>query len=290
MVPAALERVAPRLACANCGGSLAVVGSALRCERGHSFDVARHGYVALGPPRGRPAPGDTSEMVAAREAFLAAGHYAPLEQAIVDEVRVLVGPAEYRAFVADVGAGTGRQLAALLDALDGAYGVALDASRPALRRAARAHPRVAAVACDVWRRIPIQDDAAGLALNVFAPRNGAELARILAPGGALIVVTPTERHLAELVRLGGMIAVDPAKRARLDASLSPALEPAGSRDLEFEMTLSQVDAEALVAMGPSAHHVSREDVRSRLGGVREPISVTASVAIEVRVPVPELSG
>jgi 23S rRNA (guanine745-N1)-methyltransferase len=100
--------------------------------------------------------------------------------------------------------------------------------------------------------------------NVLAPRNPAEMLRVLAPGGTLIVVTPTERHLHEL----HLLRVHPGKRERLHAAFSP---PQSARLHEFVMELDQPDVEALIAMGPSAHHRRRSPRAAR---------VTASVVIE----------
>ena len=86
--------------------------------------------------------------------------------------------------VLDLGAGTGHHLAGVLDALPGALGIALDTSRPALRHAARAHADIAAVVADVWQALPLADATVDLVLDVFSPRNGAEMARVLKPGGA----------------------------------------------------------------------------------------------------------
>jgi len=238
------------LVCPHCGGALTRAEHALRCPRGHSFDVARQGYVAL---ERRPARGDTADMVAARERFLAAGHYAPIAAALVEAAP----PART---IVDLGCGTGYYLAALLDARPDARGIGLDASRPALRRAARAHPKITAVACDIWDALPLADGAADLMLNVFAPRNVPEIRRVLA--GTLLVVTPTERHLREL----DLIGVHPRKQERLHDALGA---PRAERLLEYELTLA--DAADLVAMGPSAHH----DLGARTGG-----RVTVSVRIE----------
>ena len=46
---------------------------------------------------------------------------------------------------------------AVLAALPDAVGLALDVSKPALRRAARAHPRAAAALADTWQRLPLAD-------------------------------------------------------------------------------------------------------------------------------------
>src|SRR5258708_5908405 len=148
---AVLDDVLRFLACPHCGESLRRQGEQLRCRLGHTFDVARQGYVSLLPGGGKGSSGDTAAMIRARAEFLAAGHFAHLAAALAESAaedgRALAGDA----CVVDVGAGTGYYLAAILDALPGLAGVALDASRFALRRAARAHRRIGAAACDVWR-------------------------------------------------------------------------------------------------------------------------------------------
>jgi 23S rRNA (guanine745-N1)-methyltransferase len=277
----ALAAVAGGLRCPNCAASLSVAGRTLACAHGHAFDLARQGYVALTPPRHKSARGDSANMVAARESFLTAGHYAPIAAAITAAARAQVKPVIGRApLIVDLGAGTGYYLAALLQERPDWRGLALDASRPALRRALGAHPRIAAVACDVWQELPVQDGRAALLLNVFAPRNGPEIARVLAPGGALIVVTPTPRHLRALSDDLGLLEVDADKQDRLRATLSPRLEPVARRQLEFEMTLPRSDVQALITMGPSAHHLDIGELADRLSHMPESRRLTASLAIE----------
>src|SRR5690606_4217979 len=132
-----------------------------------------------------------------------------------------------RGLVVDVGAGTGHQLRRLLDTWPETVGLAVDASKPALRRAARAHRRIGAVLTDVWQPLPLADRVAAAVVVVFAPRNPAEFARILAPDGVLLLATPTGDHLADLatalrtaagVRL---LRVAPEKPAQLAAGLDP---------------------------------------------------------------------
>jgi 23S rRNA (guanine745-N1)-methyltransferase len=244
----------------------------VRCPAGHSFDVARQGYVNLVPWRGLA---DTVAMVEAREAFLAAGHFEPLTEALVAEARATA----VAGCVVDVGAGPGHHLTRVLDALPDRLGIALDSSKPALRQAARAHPRAGAVGCDAWQPLPVRDDVAAVVLSVFAPRRGDELARVLAPGGIVVVAAPDERHLAELVEALGLLTVPDDKRERTEARLAPHLAPASSRTVEFPLALSRADAAALVRMGPSAWHVDEESAAERLAAMPEPIAVTASVIV-----------
>jgi 23S rRNA (guanine745-N1)-methyltransferase len=111
------------------------------------------------------------------------------------------------------------------------------------------------VVCDVWHQIPVQDAAADLALNVFAPRNAAELARVLRPGATLIVVTPAQEHLHELAALHG-VRVDPRKDERLQEQLQPFFALGDTRRVEWRLSLTRDEARAVVKMGPAAHHMT----------------------------------
>jgi 23S rRNA (guanine745-N1)-methyltransferase len=267
-----LDDVLPLLRCPHCGRSLEARGRTVRCSEQHTF--ARQGYVSLLPGGARLGSADTADQVAARARFLAAGHFDPLAGAIATEAERALehGP---DGCLLDAGAGTGFYLSRVLERLPGRTGLALDLSKHALRRAARAHPRIGAVAANAWRTLPVRDAAAAVAMSVFAPRNGAELARVLAPGGALIVVTPTRRHLTELVEALGLLTVDERKRERLAAKLDPYFGDPRVSTLEWTLELSPEEALDAVAMGPSAVHAAP-------ASPPEPVAVTASVELSLR--------
>ena len=274
VVPAPLADIAQRLQCPVCSARLTPGPGSLVCPRGHSFDVARQGYVTLRARTHRSAAGDDGAMVAARAAVQDAGHFGPLTAALKEHARDLGGESSV---VLDVGAGTGHHLAGVLGVLAHAHGIALDASRDASRRAARAHRRVAAVRSDVWQQIPLGDATVDLALSVFAPRNGDELARVLRPRGTLIVVTPSPDHLQELATLHG-VRVDPRKHERIHRQLASALRPSGMRRIRWTLQLTRGEADAILRMGPAARHL-RPDLERRLAEAREPLSVTAAVQL-----------
>ncbi|MGP3976703.1 putative RNA methyltransferase [Streptomyces sp. 8N114] len=278
----ALTRV---VRCPVCRDGLEVAERSLRCPQRHTFDVARQGYVSLLSGAKRTMNADSAAMVQARTAFLEAGHYAPLTQELA---RIAASP-EVRGdgedgTVLDAGAGTGHYLAAVLEALPRAVGLALDASPYALRRAARAHPRAGAASWDVWRPFPVRDECVDVVLNVFAPRNGEEFHRVLRPSGALLVVTPTERHLRELRDRLGLLEVDPDKEERLERTLSGHFVRERTEALEYTVGLSGQDVENLAAMGPAARHVEPEELRARVAGLGAPVGVTASFGISVYRP------
>ncbi|NUT36176.1 MAG: 23S rRNA methyltransferase [Hamadaea sp.] len=265
-----IDTVLSLLRCPICADALAREGGSLRCPRGHGFDLARQGYAHLGAGRRLPT-GDTAEMVAARSAFLQAGHYARVRAAVAALV-----PADAEV-IADAGAGIGYYLAGALDAAPAAAGLALDVAKPALKRAARCHPRAGAVLADVWGGLPIRDAAVDVLLDVFAPRNGPEFARILRPGGRLIVVTPLPEHLAELRARYGLLDVDPEKRERLAATLKE-FAPGTAGELRWTMALRPAEVATLVGMGPNAFHAGAVDAGRQL------TDVTAAVSVAVYTP------
>ncbi|MDZ4166627.1 MAG: methyltransferase domain-containing protein [Coriobacteriia bacterium] len=263
-----------------CRSPLTAEGGSLRCGQGHTFDVARHGYVNLLGGGAAPGTADTAEMVTAREAFLGARHYEHIAEALAAAIAGAVRGASAPR-VLDVGAGSGYYLAAVLDRMPAAVGLALDISKYAARRAARVHPRASAVVCDAWDRLPVADASVSAVMSVFAPRNPAEFSRVLAKDGIVVTVTPTPRHLTELIDAIGLISVDDRKEERLATSFGEHFARETSEPLEVLMMLGHEDVAALAGMGPSARHMTHPEREARIARLPDPVPVTASVNVVV---------
>jgi 23S rRNA (guanine745-N1)-methyltransferase len=276
----ALDAVAAFLRCPVCAGQVLVGEDQVSCERGHSFNIARQGYVSLTSGRGGPGTGDSAAMVMAREEFLGAGHYRPLAGTIADLATALDrdGPGLVPGLVLDLAGGTGYYLGGVLDALPGRLGACVDLSAPALRRAARAHPRAAALGADAWQPLPLADGAAALVMSVFGPRNPAEIRRVLAPGGALIVASPGADHLAELRGPLGLIGMDDRKTARL-ADAYRDYADATEHAVRYSLSLAHAEVTDLVAMGPNARHIGADSLAERVAALPEPVTVTVDVEV-----------
>ncbi|HEY6312692.1 MAG TPA: methyltransferase domain-containing protein [Streptosporangiaceae bacterium] len=261
-----------------CAGPLRVDGGRLACGRDHSFDIARHGYVNLTAGRAGPGTGDTSAMVAARDRFLSRGHYQPLAAA-VQSLAARHDPG-LPGLVVDLAGGTGYYLAGILDALPHRHGACIDLSVPALRRAARAHPRAAAFGADVWRPLPLADRSAALVLSIFGPRNAAETHRVLTPGGRLIIAVPGASHLRELQRPVGMISIDQRKPQRL-AGAYRDFARSGITSVNYQLSLDHADLATLVSMGPSARHITPQALAARICSLPSPATVTVDLQIRI---------
>jgi 23S rRNA (guanine745-N1)-methyltransferase len=278
IVSAMLADAVPFLACPLCAAELHLADGTLRCPQSHTFDVARQGYVNLVSGKGSALPGDTAAMVAARSRFLGAGHFGPIVRAVVAAAQRALADRP-TGCVVDIGAGVGHYLAPVLDALPGRIGLALDVSKFALRRAARAHPRVGAIGCDAWQGLPVRTGSAALVLSIFAPRNPAEIHRILSEDGILIVVSPTTRHLIELVWQLDLLKIEPEKQERIEAAIAPYCQLSSEDDWEFTMSLTHGDIVSAVGMGPSSWHTNVAVLHDRVRMLDDPMPVTASVIV-----------
>jgi len=278
VTPAQADALAA-LRCPVCGQPLAARERVLRCARGHAYDVARQGYINLDTGGGRPHQSDTAAMIAARESFLGQRHYAPIAGAVSGlAARLAPAAASEPGVVLDLAGGTGYYLAAVLAALPGRAGICLDLSKPALRKAARAHPRAVAVGSDVWRPFPLADGSAAVVLSVFGPRNPAETNRVLGPAGIFLLVTPGREHLAELAGPLGLLSVDAAKPQRVAAATAGLTRIAG-QELSYPLRLGHAAVGDLVSMGPNAYHISPAQLRDRIAALADPLTVTVAVTV-----------
>lgn len=253
--------------------------SRLVSETGHSYDVARQGYVTLAGGKGLNHDGDSLEMVQSREAFLSQGYFAPFVEAVteaVEDVLEVSAPDVAEPVILEVGAGTGYYLSHTLDTVEGSRGVGLDISVPAAKHLAKSHPRVGAVVADVWERIPLIDGSAHAITVIFAPRNPAEFRRVLVDGGEAVILTADQGHLDELREPLGILGVEEGKLERMLEQAQGYLEPVGDAELiEFPMQLEREAIAAQVGMSPSARHVDPATLQERVAALPERLEVTA---------------
>jgi 23S rRNA (guanine745-N1)-methyltransferase len=164
------------------------------CSAGHSFDVARSGYLNLLQPQERRSkqPGDTAEAVAARRRLHDRGFTAPLLQGIAELLSLTASDV-----VLDAGCGDGFYLGSMagLSGFD-AHGV--DISIPAVDAAARRYPECEWIVANADRFVPYAGDSFSMVLSITARMNSAEFRRVLRDDGRLLVALASPEDLVEL--------------------------------------------------------------------------------------------
>jgi 23S rRNA (guanine745-N1)-methyltransferase len=266
------------LRCPICRLDLGAEAGVLSCRNRHSFDLARYGYVNL-LPGGRRHPsegGDRPEQLRHRAAFLDAGHFDFVSAAIAGRLREAEAlPADGRLRVLDAGCGIGHHLARIAAELrSGTVGLGLDIAAAAVRLAARRWPELAFAVADLWADWPVRDAAFDLVLSIFAPKNFAETARVLRPGGWLALVYPGPDHLVEL-RQGYPLLRQQEDKARRYAENARLIgQPIVAR-LVRRVGLDSDAVRDLVLMGPSARNIAA----SAFFGSPEPRDVTFDIDV-----------
>lgn len=184
--------------CPVCGKTLRREEGRYVCGGGHSFDIAKEGYVNLLPANHQhsKAPGDDKDMASARTRFLEGGWYEPLR---LELCKLIGGCAGNSPSLLDAGCGEGWYTAALSEVVaahDG-WTAGIDLSKPAVKKVARRCPAGEFAVASVYR-LPLADSSVDLLVNCFSPLAAEEFYRVLKPGGKFLYVVPGPRHLWEL--------------------------------------------------------------------------------------------
>lgn len=258
------------LVCPICRGGFTAPERTFHCPKGHTFDLARQGYLnLLGGPE--PANADTAAMLSARERVHASGLFTPVAAEIARQVRG-------RPRVLEVGSGTAVYLRAALGTDPEHCGIALDVSKAAARLAARSDPRVGAIVADAWRPFPIRDHCLDAVICAFAPRNLPEFARVLRSDGRLVIVTPKPEHLVGLRAQHGLLSVPEGKADQVAGAAAEFFELHCSTSLAQSHQASEELVRDLIAMGPNAFHQLPERL--------DPATVMIAVNVQVFMPLP----
>lgn len=233
--------------CPACSGALEKREHALVCPKGHSYDLARQGYVHLLPVKQMHAkvPGDTKQMVDARRQFLALGHY----DAFRDELKCLTEqylPAG--GTILDAGCGEGFYTAALLEAAQTVNGTVtgVDISKFAVKAAAGKYKGIDFAVASLFH-IPCMAESVDVLTDVFAPIVPEEFLRVLKHGGIMILTVPGARHLYGMKEV---LYTAPYENEEHDTAYE-GFEYLGRKSVQRQITVEgKENIEALFSMTP----------------------------------------
>lgn len=282
--------------CPVCGKNLHRNERSLLCESGHTFDVAKSGYVNLLPPgkEKNARTGDEKNMVRARVDFLSKNYYAKISDSVAETLANELEAHDDTVVFADMGCGEGYHTCRIVEKLGRpAIALGFDASKYAaecaskLARSKGFLPKDGVGADFVSTaqayffpanlfHLPLKEHCLDAAVSMFAPIAGEETHRILKKGGILCVVSSGRDHLLELRKL----IYD-------DVHISDSLPTAPDGFIERSRTSckynvqieSRDDIEALFVMTPF-YYKTTEEGRNRLLS-KDSLNITVDVNISV---------
>lgn len=263
-------------------------------QTSHPFDVARQGYVNLLPVQQKKskAPGDSQASIDARQRFLNAGHYQPLQALIGQQMAQLL--AQYERVTTsvaerdkaavnwlDVGCGEGYYTQAMAqmgaDVIETL--IAADISKPAVSTLAK----VSKAASQLWYQkdkdsaaktaiYPLVTSAAHLPLrahsvtgisSIFSPILPEAFSDVLIDAGYLIIAKPDVGHLATM-REALFDSVREHDSDKFLQELSPLFTLIGTHRVSTVLRLSAGDLADLMTMTPYAYRARAENRQALL--------------------------
>jgi 23S rRNA (guanine745-N1)-methyltransferase len=184
----------------------------------------------------------------------------------------------------EVGCGEGYYIGGVAEALSAESServiwLGSDLSKPAVKLAAKHYPKVTFFVADINRRLYVHDGSVSVLLDVFAPRNPAEFARVLEPGGSAVIAIPNVSHLASLRKQLGLLRIQENKEQLVIERLSGDFELVSRTEVGYPMELSAEAVADLVAMGPSSWHRPADEAQT---GVAAAKTEAAFVVLRLR--------
>ncbi len=187
------------LSCPVCQSVFEKIGKQYKCQNNHSFDCAKEGYVnlLLAHQKSSKDPGDSKEMMVARQRFLTHGYYEPLSDKIIEMVGQYVYSPTKVSHVLDAGSGEGYYVDRLQKHYDSNEQISftgIDISKEGVRLSAKRNKKIQFAVSSVFE-MPIATQSIDCVISVFAPLAKQEFNRVLTDNGKLIVVSPGANHL-----------------------------------------------------------------------------------------------
>jgi len=268
------------LLCPNCKNTLTVVDKdkCYRCSNGHSFDIARQGYVNLLTSNQKKSklPGDSNEMVLSRRDFLSKGYYQPVSNGI--NVLLLEGVKDKQLLVLDIGCGEGYYLNRMIVAAEttgiSVNGYGLDISKDAVKHGASSNKTVTWLVASSFN-IPMESNGFDRIISVFSPVSGPECARLLKDDGLFVRVLPGLNHLMEIRQI---IYPEVLENENPDAAKTiEGLQCIGVQPVNYTIVLDGLDLNTLVKMTPH-YWKTRQADKAALDGISR-LSVTVDMQL-----------
>ena len=256
--------------CPACGASLAVSGASLRCEKGHSYDVARKGYVHL---HHTTVEGFYDKaLFDARSTIFDAGFYAPVTEALKENLL----PFSPKALL-DAGCGEGYYLNCLSHFLPQCYMVGLDLSKEAILAASSRESAALWCVGDLGR-MPFGDGVFDAVLSILSPANYASFSRVLKTNGRFFKMMPGQDYLRE-IRERLPSPKQSRDEGRVLEYLRQHMDVLKTERIHYTLPLREKEFEHFVSMTPLTESLSQQEREAIQNNPSSQITIDLTLAV-----------
>ncbi|MCW8092219.1 methyltransferase domain-containing protein [Alteromonas sp. ASW11-130] len=226
-------------------------------------------------------------MVRARRNFHDTAGYKPLMQKLSEMIGKYISSLNLTEFnLFEAGCGEGSYLATVTDSLNDedirVNSSGIDIAKPAIELAAKTYKKCEFAVGSNFR-LPLPTGSQHVVLQVFAPGNMKEYARVLAPRGIVLTVEPGKQHLWELKE---RIYKTP-KQHQPQLHQVSEFDVVTAEHLSFKMELSDtVRQQGLLNMTPYVWKLSDEK-RAKLSDILDSVTVDFTITMWTLLPNPK---
>lgn len=253
--------------CPNCNSILLFKSNCLRCENGHSFDIAKEGYtnLVLAHQKKKLNSGDNLSMIKNREAFLSSGHYdfliEKIESIISTESSIDKNVTQIKTVLLDLGCGSGYYTRSLLNQSSDINKVGIDVSKAGISISAKKDKTSIYLVASIFN-IPLVDNSVDVVTNIFAPCDINEIRRVLRDGGLFIKVIPHYNHMKEIAELVYENFKPHTSDVEEQIKETENLSLINSHEVIQKVNLKSTDIQNLISMTPYVYKFQEEQLNS----------------------------
>lgn len=277
-----MSQIESNISCPNCKSSMRVDVVQLTCEKGHSFDIAKQGYVNL-LTRAVKTNYHKELFDSRRKLITESVFFAPLHQKLTELIIEVQGSS--RLFILDAGSGEGSHLYKIHHGLldytpEKITAAGIDIAKEGILKAAKYYGGQNWFVADL-ANIPFQNQTVNIILNILSPANYDEFTRVLEKDGLAIKVVPQKDYLIQLREFND----DRSKHDTLYSN-EPTVElfyqhfkDVEKIDLQYDVLLDEEHLDLLLHMTPLTWNWSDEKTNNfKASGIRS-ISVDFDILI-----------
>lgn len=271
------------LKCPICQAQMQVIAEkSLVCQRNHTFDFARQGYIHL-MTRSIPSQYDKELFVSRRNVITNSELFTPLtnEIAMIIDKQLNVNT---DLTMIDMGTGEGSHLYNISKLLREKYGqktigFGLDISKAGIIEAAKHYDSLSWLVADIANS-PFTDKSFQVILNILSPANYQEFTRLLGDDGLIIKVIPGKDYLQELRQFFYQ------NRKQQDYSnkgvvsgFNVNFQVIKHQTLTYQIQLNQSLLKSLLKMTPLTWHASNDKINQFLDSRVTEITVHVEILV-----------